>query len=356
MDQDALAGQDTQELDNAGAQVDAGTSDTQSAVDANGGATEAMVVPGTNTRAFLETLSDTPAAEVVNGGEGAAASGIVDPNTVKEDRDAQVESEEKPSVEGQADTEEAGLLEGVKSERGRERIQSMLSQKKELESDIAEFRGMIQSTGMSPDQFAQTLEFGRLVSSGDEKNLRTALGMLDQQRAAIASKLGIEVPGFDPLRDHEDLSEAVEGMEMTREHALELAKLRKQSTETQQRQRAQQLQQVNQQQYQQELQSVGQSMQTFFESRMHEADHKVRWGVVESYFRNRDNVNKFVQTYQPNQWMAAMQMMYDGVQIQRPAVNAPQPIRSRPVNLGAPNTGAATEIERLDSRLQQLGI
>jgi len=136
--------------------------------------------------------------------------------------------------------EVAELLDGVKSERGRERIKQAFAEKKQLEQEIGSFREMVRSTGMSPQQFAQTLEFGRLVSSGDEKNIRMALEMIEDQRAMLYQKLGVEAPGVDLLQGHDDLKKAVDNMEITRERAVELAKYRKQQQEVQQRQQVQQ--------------------------------------------------------------------------------------------------------------------
>jgi len=109
--------------------------------------------------------------------------------------------------------EEAELLEGVKSERGKERIKAVFAEKKQLEADITEFRELVKSTGMSAQEFATTLEFGRLVNSGDEKNIRVALEMIETQRAALYQKLGVEAPGVDLLAGHDDLKQAVENME-----------------------------------------------------------------------------------------------------------------------------------------------
>jgi hypothetical protein len=320
------------------------------------------IEPGANTRAFLETLganddNGTNAGDKENTVDGEAAKQDGQQTTAKIPTQTPEGAAAAAGTEGQPLDEEAELLEGVKSDRGRERIKTMLAQKKELESDVNEFKGMIRSTGMSEAEFAQTLEYGRLVSSGDEKNLRTALQMLDAQRAAIAGQLGIEVPGFDPLAEHADLVASVEGMEITRDHAIELAKHRKQSQQQQASQAREQQMQVSQQQYAQELQSVGQTMQSFLESRMNEADHKVRWASVESYFKDPENVQKFVQTYEPRQWLSVFEMIYNGVQVPKaPAPKIPQPLRSRPANMGSAEVHGATELDRLNSRLASLGI
>jgi len=174
--------------------------------------------PGARMAAMLDELTD-------------------DPNKVKtETKPAEAETKPAEAATKPADSEtppnaeqeESELLEGVKSERGRERIKQVFAERKQLESDITEFRELVKSTVMSPQEFAQTLEFGRLINSGDEKNLRVALEMIEGQRSMLYQKLGVEAPGVDLLAGHDDLKASVENMEITREKAVELAKYRKQ--------------------------------------------------------------------------------------------------------------------------------
>ncbi|MGL5136602.1 MAG: hypothetical protein ACRC7G_02425, partial [Beijerinckiaceae bacterium] len=186
----------------------------------------ASAKPGSKTAALLESMS-----EPAPGAKPAATE-----ETKPGDKPADKPAAEKPTPE----QEEAELLEGVKSPRGQERIKQVFAEKKQLETDIGEFRELINSTGMKPEEFAQTLEFGRLVNSGTEADTRVALEMLEAQRTALYAKLGVEAPGVDLLTDHPDLQKQVTDLEITRERAVELAKFRKTegarvATETRQR-------------------------------------------------------------------------------------------------------------------------
>lgn len=256
-----------------------------------------------------------------------------------------------------AEQEEAELLEGVKSERGKERIKSVFAEKKQLETDISEFRELVTSTGMSAQEFAQTLEFGRLVNSGDEKNIRVALEMIEGQRAMLYQKLGIEAPGVDLLDGQDDLKAAVENMEITRDKAVELAKFRKsEAAKTAQAQREQQAAQ-GQEQFRQTVASASQQMEAYLDTRKNEVDHKARMKVLGDHFAKPENLQAFVTTYQPNQWMATIKMMYDGVVVPKPAAApAPQPIRSRPAQLGTPATSGNSPMDRLAQRMDNMGI
>lgn len=268
---------------------------------------------------------------------------------------------DKPAVDPAqpktAEQEEAELLEGVKSERGKERIKAVFAERKQLEADITEFRDLVKSTGMSAQEFAQTLEFGRLVSSNDEKNIRVALEMIEGQRAALYQKLGVEAPGVDLLSGHDDLKSAVENMEITRDKALELAKLRKTQADQTARQTAETERAQSQEQYRQTVQSAAGAMETYLQTRAKEADHPARLKIIGEHFQNAANLQRFVQTFEPKQWTAALQMMYDGIVVPKAAPAAqPQPLRSRPTQLGTPAAQGSTPIDRVAQHLDNLGI
>ena len=249
------------------------------------------------------------------------------------------------------------MLEGVKSERGKDRIRQVFAERKQLEQDITEFKQLVQGTGMTPQDFAQTLEFGRLVNSGDEKDVRVALEMLAGQRAALYQRLGVEAPGIDLLQGHDDLKAAVDNMEITRERAVELAKFRKtEAAKAQQQQEAQATNQ-RQQEFQQTVQSAAGAMEAYLNTRANEVDHPARMKVITAHFQNPANLQAFIQTYQPNQWAATIKMMYDNIVVPAaPAAHQPQPMRSRPTQLGTPAAQGATPIDRLAQRLDNMGI
>ena len=277
-------------------------------------------------------------------------------------------AEEKPEGEKPADPpaaaapksaeqEEAELLEGVKSDRGRERIRQVFAERKQLEQDINEVRELISSTKMSPDEFAQTLEYGRLINSGDEKDLRVALEMIESQRSALYQRLGVEAPGVDLLAGHEDLKNAVENLEITKERALELAKYRKADQAKQQQVQAQQQTAQQQAQYEKTVQDAAGAMESYLSTRQHEVDHTARMDVIGNHFKNPANLQEFVSKFEPHQWPTAIKMMYDGIVVPKaPNQHSPQPLRSRPANLGSPSAAGATPLDRVASHMDKLGL
>lgn len=253
--------------------------------------------------------------------------------------------------------EEAELLEGVKSDRGRERIRQVFAERKQLEQDINEVRELISSTKMSPDEFAQTLEYGRLINSGDDKDLRVALEIIEGQRSALYQRLGVEAPGVDLLAGHEDLKNAVENLEITKERALELAKYRKADQEKQAAVQQQQQTQQQQAQYQKTVQDAAGAMESYLSTRANEVDHTARMEVIGNHFKNPANLQEFVSKFEPHQWPTAIKLMYDGVVVPKAQqAHSPQPLRSRPANLGAPSAAGATPLDRIASRLDSMGI
>lgn len=264
-------------------------------------------------------------------------------------------TEEAPKT---AEQEEAELLDVVKSERGKERIRQVIAERKALEGDLKEIRELIGSTKMNPDQFSQTLEYGRLINSTDEKDLRVALEMVDRERSYLCEKLGIEQPGIDLLTGHEDLKAAVDNMEITRDKAVELAKYRKQQADQQQRQEFQQRTESDRQAFQQTVTQAATTMEAYLETRANEADHPAKMQMIANHFQNPANLQEFVSTYKPDQWLATIKMMYDNIVVPRqptPAA-APQPLRSRTAQLGKPAPSSASPIDRIAAHIDNLGI
>lgn len=302
--------------------------------------------PSSKLAAMLDGMTEDP-----NGAQ-AKAEKPVEP-------EVKAKTEEKPadSAPKAPEQEEAELLEGVKSERGKERIKQVFADKKALENDIGEFRTLVQNTGMNAQEFARTLEFGRLVNSGEEKNLRVALEMIEDQRTMLYSKLGVEAPGIDLLTGHDDLKSAVENMEITRDKAVELVKYRKADSDKKAAQQAAEQATQSRQQFDTTVQSAAGTMDAYLTTRVQEVDHLPRMKVLSDHFKDPAKMQKFVTTYRPEQWAATVQMMYDSIQVPRaPVQSQPQPIRSRPANLGTPAAGAGTPIDRVAQRMESMGL
>lgn len=297
-------------------------------------------------KALLDGISaDTPPAEPSKpaASEETTPAGTIEPPV--------------PTEPKTPEQEEAELLDGVKSERGKDRIRQVFNERKQLEADINEFKTLITDTKMSPDEFAQMLEYGRLMNSGDEKDLHVAYEVIEQQRLALAQRLGIKAPGVDLLAGHDDLKQAVENMEITEDRALELAKYRKQDAEKQQQIQAEQQSARNQEQFQKTIQHAAVQMEAYLNTRANEADSPVKLKAISEHFKNPANLQAFVSTYKPDQWVNTLKLMYDNIVVPKAPIAAqPQPLRSRPATLGVPSTTGQTPMDRIASRLDSMGI
>lgn len=94
----------------------------------------------------------------------------------------------------------------------------------EAQSEMDNFKKLIDMTGLNGRDLAQTMEYGRLVNKGDDQSLQQALNILEAQRDMICKKLGREAPGVDLLSDFPDLKSAVGRKELSMDHALKLAR------------------------------------------------------------------------------------------------------------------------------------
>lgn len=257
------------------------------------------------------------------------------------------------------------LLSEVKSERGKSRIRELLSGHRALKSEFEEakkttdeFAHILAETKLPPEGIAQTFEFCRLVGSGDEASLKTALDMLDAQRAAIYQKLGIPQPGVDPLADFADLQKAVELMEMPDDKAIELAKLRRiQAAQQQAVKRNQELQQ-QQQEYTGRVQAFSQQANTLFRQlQASDPAYKQKEARIAEYLKNPANVQTLISKFHPEQWVDQLKFMYDSI----PAVvsrspTAGRPLRSRPSQLGTPSVTAKGGADIVSQLIDQMGI
>lgn len=254
---------------------------------------------------------------------------------------------------------------GIKSERSQNRVREIVARSNELEtkaqqfeSDINEFRTMVQTTGMAPQEFVDMLEVGRLIKSDSEADKRLALEALDRQRDTLAKELGIELPGVDALSDFPDLQKKVENLEISKETALELAKYKRQERAQQQRQQVQVRSQQEDQAWNTKIGDVTKTAQAYFATRATEADAPAKFARVKAYFADPKNVQELVTTFTPEQWFGQIKFLYDNL---RPAEATPrpdeQPARARPALSGKPATGAIVDnTARLGQHLDNMGI
>jgi hypothetical protein len=228
----------------------------------------------------------------------------------------------------------------------------------EATTALESVRQMVSGSGLNAQEFAGLLEFGRLTKASTPQEMHEAMRRLDVLRADLATRMGVEVPGIDPLAAHADLKADVENMLMTRERAVEIATLR---TQHQRRQQADNMTAQGQRefaQHQQAVENASARMAQTLAQRAGTPGHDAKLQYIAGYFKDPARMQAFVNTYQPQQWEAALLMMYDTYVAPAPAQPAsPQPLRPGAFAAGNPvRTGHATAETAVSGAFARLGI
>jgi hypothetical protein len=220
-------------------------------------------------------------------------------------------------------------------------------------------RQMVTETGLAPDEFSDLLQTARLVKSTNPQDAQQALQRLDAIRADLAQRFGIDAPGVDPLSAHPDLKADVDGLLMTRERALEIARLRSGNQQSQ----ATLNEQREMQQFRQTVQNAATSMERTMKAREGTPGHEAKVAYIANHFKSQQNLQAFVTTYRPEQWEGVLSMMYDAYNPQMaapamaPAAPVQQPLRPSSVRPGAQvQTAPLTSMDAVRGAFANLGL
>ena len=191
--------------------------------------------------------------------------------------------------------------------------------------DGADLVEMVKGTGASPDQFGQTLDYLALVTkagAGDRQAAEQAFAVIESEYQALAKVLGKEVPGVhDPLAEYPDLQKDVEGGDVTRERALEIAQART-AAKVQQEARARQQQTTEQTTAQQRAIDEGRAALNALEAKLQADPH---------YAAKKPaliaKLGEIRQKFAPDQWAYAAELAYAAIPNPQPAKPPPSAIR-----------------------------
>jgi hypothetical protein len=115
------------------------------------------------------------------------------------------------------------------SEKTQLRFRDLSSRVKVAEAKAEEsnqFFQQIASTGASPDQFARTIQYLRLVHSKDPAERKLSFTLLLNEVKGMALELGEPVPGMNFLDEYPDLRKQVDEGQLSEKNADELARTR----------------------------------------------------------------------------------------------------------------------------------
>lgn len=221
----------------------------------------------------------------------------------------------------------------------------------EATTQLQSVRTMVNESGLSADEFTEMLQMASLFKRGDAK----ALEQLDGLRADLATRLGVEVAGVDPLAAHPDLKADVESMALTKERALEIVKHRNATKRADERAAGQN----DLQQHRELIHSAAEQMNATLKAKAGTPGHEAKLKYIQAQFANPETLRTFVTTYQPQQWQAALLMMYDA--FTPPVVAAPppgpQPLRPGGRAAGAPvRVGPVTSESAVQGAFDKLGL
>lgn len=317
--------------------IDETNEETETAEVANTAPTETLADAISKAIDATPAEDSAPVSASADGGESAGAD--AEPAKAAAEEAAKPADESAPaSTDADDDLAIPAELKGRTRERF-ERLTTRLKEAGEKATAAMSFadrwRETIASTGASPEYIGQTFEIVRAIHSGDPKQLETALTMLDETRASIAKALGKDVPGVDVLADFPDLAEGVASGDLGRAHALELAKVRRQTAAVEQHR----AKQTTEQQREKAINDGAAAVDTFMESMkatdpMFGAKMALLKPVLASVARNAP----------PDRWAAEVAELYRNVPVQAPPApkENPQPFRAaRPSGAGGARPAAA---------------
>jgi hypothetical protein len=319
----------------------------------------------------LAKTAPKPAAkkEVVEEDEAAKAAAAAEKHANgKPKKDAQgralddkgqlVKAKVKSSAELTLKPEELKALAPQTQQRFRELINTLKTAETEkvtLTKQMGELRGardammnVMKEVGMDQAQFANYMEFHGMLSSGQPVQLKKALEILDAQRASIYEFLGEEPPnaGVDLLAPHEDLRKRVEEEQISRADALAIARgralekqanvSREQKTNTEEQRRAQQ-------------KASDDAIASIDAWTAKLAAEDIDFRAKESKILER--VTEVIKNYPPDKWLSTLQLLYQGITVQKAGTTLPNRRPLRPSGTGGGTPQPKTMAEAIDQGL-----
>lgn len=243
-------------------------------------------------------------------GETPPASEVVDPAKA-----AQVAPTDKPPTEEGADDllkEPEGLApkSSERFHRLANEVRDLRGQVEQREQALSYVRDTFQENGITSEQFEQAASVIGALNRGD---LETAERVLMEQLQQIAIARGRPIGQIDPLAQFPDLRAAVDGLQVSEEHALQLARARVieqgQQQRTQQQAQQQQEQRAKQQQQEQAQQQVNTALTSIDAFTREMAAKDMDWPVIEAKLLPR--VQTLLQGVPPSQWMNIVKTQYE---------------------------------------------
>ena len=218
-------------------------------------------------------------------------------------------------------------------------VRDLRGQVEQREQALSYVRDTFQENGITAEQFEQAASVIGALNRGD---LETAERVLMEQLQQIAIARGRPIGQIDPLAQFPDLRAAVDGLQVSEEHALQLARARVieqgQQQRTQQQAQQQQEQRARQQQQEQAQQQVNTALTSIDAFTREMAAKDMDWPVIEAKLLPR--VQTLLKDVPPSQWLNIVKTQYELIKdvsagaVRQPTQQAGQVLR--PTGQGSP--------------------
>lgn len=275
-------------------------------------------------------VEEQPAAVADPVDPAAAADAPQQPAAVEPPKD---QPGQQPEPAKSVDEEIKDL--GITNERTQKRFRELSERAAEADTlrtqaaSAEEWEKTVTSTGATPQQFGNALQYLAAINSGNPEQMAAAFDSMQQELAWLGKRIGREAPGFDPLSEHADLAEKVASGDLTREVAAELVQSRQRGVLAKEHQATQQQTAQAQQLEQQGLQAVA-----ALGNQLRTSDPQFQ----QKFAFLQPTVEIIQSTMHPSQWAGAIQQAYQRL----PAIPAPAPAAAaRPNNPARASSAAA---------------
>lgn len=282
---------------------------------------------------FAPKTGDAPAAAQAPGAPAAPAAAVPAATT--------------PPAQPAKPDDITAMPEGLGA-KAQERFQTLANGIKERDAKITELTESVgyvqqqfQQHGVQQEQFEQAVGVIGMLNRGD---YRGALQVLDEQRRQIALAIGEPLPGVDALQGHADLRQAVDGLQITEQHALEIARARNTQQAQQQHQQAQQQAQQSQQREQQAVQQAQAAVDTWWKQM---AATDLDAPAIEKILLPK--LGQLLQGVPPTQWAGLVQTQYNLIKESVGAFRQPAPTPAAPAPSPLRATGQAGAVGKPSS-------
>lgn len=207
------------------------------------------------------------------------------------------------------------MPEGLKPE-SQQRFQSMANELRELRPlreqadmltrQVSHVKEVFHEHQVQPEQFQQAMSIVGMINNQDYAG---AMGLLREQMQQLALLTGEPLAGaVDPLEKFPDLRAAVDGMQITEKHAMEVARSRWQQGLVEQRTQAQRQQENTQIERQRVVDGALGQIDQFVKQK---AQSDIDYPVIEEILLPQ--VQQIMASARPEQWRGLIETMYQTI-------------------------------------------